>query len=228
MSQAPPDTDTIHPRILLSATLSTSTLSLSQASPASPPITLNLQIRLADSPIPITLQLPQSALSPNSQGFYRSYYHLTSQTTGQHPRQMHLHGLLGPRSTITDPDTELLTLYPDSPAVEIGIPIGIHVSPRYQERKDEGANALPYLAVAATPLAGLVVGERYVVGLKDVVGEFPGYVWWWDFGEREEVVGRRVGEGGAGRGFAVPVVDAFGERRIRVEMGEGPGFVVVE
>ena len=142
---------------------------------------------------------------------------------------MKLHGLLGPRTTITDPDKELLTLYPDSPPTEISIPIGIHASPRYQERKDEGANTLPYLAIAATPLAGLQAGERYEVGLKDIVGEFPGYVWWWDFGEKEEVVSRRVGEGREGRGFVVPVEDGFGgKRQIRVEMAEGPIFMVEE
>ena len=63
-----------------------------------------------------------------------------------------------------DPENEPLTLYPDAPPAEISIPIGIHASPRYRERKDEGADTLPYLAIAATPLAGLEVGERCEVG----------------------------------------------------------------
>ena len=58
------------------------------------------------------------------------------------------------------------------------------------------------------------------MGLKDVVGEWPGYVWWWDFGEREEAVERNCGgswsERVVERGFDVPVVGF--ERRIGVEM----------
>ena len=131
---------------------------------------------------------------------------------------------------IKDPEKELLTLYPDSPPLEISIPLGIHASARYQERKDEGADTLPYLAIAATPLAGLEVGERYEVKLKDdIVGEFPGYVWWWDSGEMEEVVGKRIVEGKEERGFDVPVEDGFGEKgQIRVEMAEGPVLTVEE
>lgn len=101
------------------------------------------------------------------------------------------------------------------------VQIGIHASARYQERREEGADTLPYLAVAATPLAGLERGRSYEVGLKDVAGEFPGYVWWWDFGEKDEVVGKRVGGGGqGGEVFDVPVVDFAG--RIGVEMVEKP------
>lgn len=77
---------------------------------------------------------------------------------------MTLHALLGPRTMIKDPENEPLTLYPDAPPTEVSILIGTHASPRYQERKDDGADTLPYLAIAATPLAGLEVGERYEVG----------------------------------------------------------------
>lgn len=135
---------------------------------------------------------------------------------------MKVHGLLSPRATIKDASKELLTLYPDdSSSAEMTIPIGIHASSRYQERKDEGKDTAPYLAIAATPLAGLERGRSYEVGLKEIAGEFPGYVWWWDFGEKDEVVGKRVGGGGQGEeGFDVPVVDFTG--RIAVEMVEKP------
>ncbi len=42
-------------------------------------------------------------------------------------------------------------------------------------------------------------------------------MWWWDYGEKEEAVGERVGKGGSGeKVFDVPVVDSSG--RICVEM----------
>ncbi|MCJ1279632.1 hypothetical protein MMC21_007456 [Puttea exsequens] len=154
---SPPTT----PRIVLTATLFPTTLSLLHASPTSAPLILHLRARLTSSPGPVTLLLPGSLLSPTLQSFHSSYFALTALTTGASPPQNKIHGLLGPLITITDPATELLTLYPDVPSAEIAIKIGIHASQRYQERKGEEAETLlPYLAVAATPLAGLVGGGR--------------------------------------------------------------------
>lgn len=101
---------------------------------------------------------------------------------------MKVYGILAPRITIQDPETELLTLYPGGPAETINIQIGIQTSPRDQERSADGADTRPHLAVAATPLAGLEAGQSYEVGLKDVLGEMPGYIWWWAEGEKEEIV----------------------------------------
>ena len=54
------------------------------------------------------------------------------------------------------------------------------------------------------------------------MGEFPGYVWWWDFGEKDEMVRKRVVEVKEKMGFDVPVADWFGEtKRICVQMAEG-------
>lgn len=135
------------------------TISLSQASPTSPPITLHLQVRLTESPIPITVLLPFSTLDPRTQSLHRSYYHLISNhrrapTTDYAPRITRP----PPRTMIKDPENEPLTLYPDAPPTEISIPIGIHASPRYQERKDEGAVALPYLGACCYAAGG--VGGR--------------------------------------------------------------------
>ncbi|KAK0517266.1 hypothetical protein JMJ35_000421 [Cladonia borealis] len=215
-----------NPTIDLTATLTTTTVSLSHASPDSPPISLNLLLRLQNSPKPITIALDPSAFSPKPANFYRSYYHLTSLSTGLHPRQMRVHGLIGGHQTIQDPETELLTLYPDSPPIELSIPLGISASASYTEKKDQGADTLPYLAIAATPLAGLELGERYRVELKDWQGEFPGYAWWWDWGEKKEILeARGVGEGP----MTVKVIQsAFSESQLRVRMGEGPVMEVVE
>lgn len=142
---------------------------------------------------------------------------------------MKVHGLLVPRIKIEDPDNDLLTLYPDSRPTEISVPIGFHASPRYQERKDEGADTLPYLAIATTPLVELRIRESYEIGLKNILGEFPGYVWWWDFGKKGEIVRKRLIEGKGGGEFDVPVADGFGEsRQISVEMVERPIFAVEE
>ena len=82
---------------------------------------------------------------------------------------------------------------------------------------------LPYLAIAATPSAGLEVG------LKEIVGKFSGYVWWCDYGKKEEVVRKRVVDGKEKRGFDVPGSDWFGEKgQIRVQMAEGPILAVQE
>lgn len=94
------------------------------------------------------------------------------------------------------------------------------------EEKEKGADTLPYLAIAATPLAGLKVGERYRVELKDWLGEFPGYVWWWDWGEKKEILGARGVEEGP---MTVKVIrSAFSESQLRVRMAEGPILEVVE
>lgn len=67
-----------------------------------------------------------------------------------------------------------MTLYPDSPPTEMSIPIGISASADYMEKKDKGADILPALAIAATPLAGFKAKERYWVELMDLNGEVPG------------------------------------------------------
>ena len=52
-------------------------------------------------------------------------------------------------------------------------------------------------------------------------------MWWWDFGEKEEVVRKRVVQGKEEGGFDVPVSDWFGEKgQIRVQMAEGPILAV--
>ncbi len=94
------------------------------------------------------------------------------------------------------------------------------------ENKPKGADTLPYLAIAATPLAGLKVGERYMVELKDWHGEFPGYVWWWDWGERKDILKARGG--GEGPMRVEVLQSAFSESQLRVTMGEGPILEVVE
>ena len=139
---------------------------------------------------------------------------------------MKTRGLMGGSQIIQNPETELLTLYPDSSPTEISVPIGISASASYIEKKDMGADTLPYLAIAATPLAGLDVGERYRIELKDWQGEFPGYAWWWDWGEKKEILeARGVGEGP----MTVEVIQsAFSESQLRVRMGEGPVLEVVE
>jgi len=94
-----------------------------------------------------------------------------------HPRQHNIHGLIAGSTAIKDPEKELLTLYPDGTPTGISLRIGIQGSASYHPRKEEGADTLPYLAIAATPLKGLEVGE-YRVEFKGVLGEFPGKVWW--------------------------------------------------
>lgn len=139
---------------------------------------------------------------------------------------MKIRGLIGGYQIIQNPETELLTLYPGSPPTEISVPIGISASASYTEKKEKGADSLlPYLAIAATPLAGLEGGERYRVELKDWQGEFPGYVSWWDWGEKKEILeARGVGEGP----MTVEVIQsAFSESQLRVRMGEGPVLEVV-
>lgn len=108
----------------------------------------------------------------------------------------------------------------------MSIPLGISASRSYVEKKEKGADTLPYLAIAATPLAGLEAGERYRVELKDWLGEFPGYAWWWDWGEKKEILEAR----GAGEGpMTVEVIQsAFSESQLRVRMAEGPILEVVE
>ena len=100
---------------------------------------------------------------------------------------MTLHALLGPRTMIKDPENELLTLYPDAPPTEISIPIGIHASPRYQER-ERRRRGYAALSRDCCYVAGGVGGRGEVRGgLKEEIGgEFPGYVLWWDSGEKEE------------------------------------------
>ncbi len=94
------------------------------------------------------------------------------------------------------------------------------------ENKEKGADILPDLAIAATPLAGLKAGERYRVELKDWLGEFPGYAWWWDWREKKEIMGARgIGEGP----MTVKVIQsAFSESQLRVRMAQGPILEVVE
>ena len=197
---------------------------------------------------------------------------------------MRVHGLLAPRVVIRDPDTQLVTLWPDknedtttftnddtrppddgakddaekldpedsnngsmSNIATFSMPLGPIPSSRYAEREAEGKTThslLPYLAIAGTPLAGLVAGETYEIELRDINGLYPGYVWWWANGQMEEVVDamlkRDGGEGrsgmaedGAGRVFEVPVVDLGGDsggqvRRMGVEMVEKPILSIVE
>lgn len=146
------------------------------------------------------------------------------------PRQRHLHGLRGPCTLLKCPDKDLLTLYPDVPR-ELEVKVGIHASPQYQARLDrkkqgEQEELGGHLAIAATPLDGLQVGGRYQIVLrKDIAGEFPGCVWWWDWGERDEVVRRMTRSAEDVEGYVVPVLDGFsGEgKQIRVELiGDGP------
>ena len=109
---------------------------------------------------------------------------------------MKIYASSGSFQIIHTPETELLTLYPDSPPTEMSIQIGISASANYIEKKDKGADILPALAIAATPLAGLKAGERYKVELKDWRREFPGYVRWWDWGERKDILKARGEERG--------------------------------
>ena len=92
-------------------------------------------------------------------------------------------------------------------------------------KKDKGADILPALAIAATPLAGLRAGERYKVELKDWRGEFPGYACWWDWAEEKDILKAR----GAGKWLmTVEVVQsAFSETQLLVTMRDGPILKVV-
>ena len=139
---------------------------------------------------------------------------------------MKIYASSGGYQIIQSPETELLTLYPDSPPTEMSIPIGISASADYMEKKAKGADILPALAIAATPLAALKAGERYKVELKDWHGEFPGYVWWWDWGEKKDILKAR----GGGKGpMTVEVIQsAFSETQLLVTMGDGPILKVVE
>ena len=46
-----------------------------------------------------------------------------------------------------------------------------------------------------------MAGERYRVGLKDLIGKLPGFFLWWDFGGKEEIFKERVREGEVGKGL---------------------------
>lgn len=272
--------DPLSPRLLLHGTLSTSTFSLSQASPSSPPLTLHIRARLINASGPITVLFSNSVLSPSFQSFYDSYFSLTSTTDGSTPRQKRLHGMVAPRVTIRDPDAELVTFWPDhadsttKPDTEdpgngnsisnsksdadqqstitttttFSIPLGPHLASLYHERASESSSTaavLPYLAIAGTPLSGLVVGETYELGLRDINGMYPAYVWWWEFGTKEEVMekmgkGRKeggaggvTGSGNGGGALQVPVTDLVegsgrGAMRVGVEMVEKPKLRILD
>ena len=145
---------------------------------------------------------------------------------------MKVFGIPAAHVKIEDPESELLTLYPDGPAVDLNIQIGMVVSRGYHERSAEGGNTRPYIAVAATPLEGLEAGVGYEVGLKKIIdGEMPASVYWWQRGEKEEVVQRLEA-----RNFVVPVCglgvtetdEYLKNEYLRVEMIEKPILRVVE
>ena len=79
-------------------------------------------------------------------------------------------------------------------------------------------------------VGGAAVWGEVEVGLKDILGRSPRYVWWWwDAGQKDEAVRKRVVKGKEGRGFDVPVVDGYrGSKQIRMEMAEGPILIVEE
>ena len=111
--------------------------------------------------------------------------------------------------------------------VEMTVPIGISASASYAEKKDAGADTLPSLAIAATPLAGLKVGGKYRVELKNVLGEFPGIIWWWEWGTKEEILKARREEGEKAP-MRVEILDVFSEKFLSVKMEEGPILEIVE
>lgn len=111
------------------------------------------------------------------------------------------------------------------------MPIGISAAASCAEKRDGHVeDTLPLLAIAATPLAGLTVGAKYRVELKeDLYGEFPGRIWWWEWGEKEEILrARRGGRGGGDGPMSVEILDGFSGKYIHVRMGEGPILEVVE
>lgn len=89
--------------------------------------------------------------------------------------------------SISDPERQLITLYPNILSPEISIRIGNGVSPFYDDHTSDGRDPKPYLAVLATQIWTLQVGERYEIGLKDIDGEMPAYIWWCSEGTLEDV-----------------------------------------
>ena len=212
--------------IQLTATLSPSTLSLSSCTPSSPPIYLNLLVKLVDSPTPITILVSYSALSQRAQSFLWSYYDLISRSTGERIHQLRVSGPHNPLVRIEDPRSELLTLYPSGPAAEINLEIGPQVSSKYHERCEEGGDIKPFLAVARTQLSRLEAGDEYELGLKNWKGETPSCIWWWQRGRQVDLV-RKL----EARDFIVPVCGVSREKTdgiLWVEMKEKPVLKVVE
>lgn len=121
-----------------------------------------------------------------------------------------------------------MTLYPDAPPVEMEVQLGVSKSSLYDERLSRGENTRSSLAVAATPSAGLRVGERYRVELKDPHGDFPGSIWWWEGGEVEEVLGRRSVGGGETRPLVIDYANWQPETSLSLVMEQGPILEVVE
>lgn len=102
----------------------------------------------------------------------------------------------------------------------------MQVAPLYHERKEGGADTRPYLALAATQILMLEVGEEYEIGLKNFDGEMPASVWWWERGWKEDVVQRLEG-----KGFVVPVcgIDAGTQSEyLEVKMEKKPVLKIVE
>ena len=102
----------------------------------------------------------------------------------------------------------------------------MQVSPWYHERSEEETDTRSDLAVAATQLSGLEAGVEYELGLKNMDGEMPAYVWWWERGQKEDVVRKLEAQG-----FIVPICGIGTSGRdeyLRVKMEEKPVLRVVE
>ena len=69
-------------------------------------------------------------------------------------------------------------------------------------------------------------GESYKLKLKVWCGEFPGYVWWWDWGKRKDIPRARAG--GEGPMMVEVIQSAFSETQLLVTMGDRPVLTVVE
>lgn len=164
--------------IKFSASISPSTVSLSNLPQG--PVILKLNICLENSSEPITISRPHSCLKFDQKGAI-SYFSLVQCSTGTGPDRpsVRINHLGAPMTINTDGGNEnLMTLYPGKP-VEAEIAVG--------DFKPTSKLATTYICGAS--LGQLVPGEKYAVkwNPEGIMAS------WWTTGTKEGVVWKHLG-----------------------------------
>ena len=192
------------------ATVSPKTVDLSTSQPCT--ITLHLTITLSH-PVPITVYIPATPIDSGFQSNSHSHWAVRDPASDALLEANSISACqIGEYSAnIKSPSTELLTLYPGRPQ-EREVILGVHD----EKSPFPGRPLAPIeerMTVCAVPLMRFVPGD-YTIELANSTGRLGG-LWFWDEGEKQEVV-RRHSIGGD---FGWVVSRVFGKEQ-EIVLGE--------